>query len=145
MAAIYASGIVDRVRSLCVSTPFFLAEAESWQTFELQPSQNDSGVFRIPPPSSQGFEGGFSFREARTDILQIWIARKIENQNDGPVRQRLLDDANSLTSAVVRDAHVTSGDYLVLDEGRGVAVLVDPGKEYASLRLSLPVNYEVQL
>jgi hypothetical protein len=123
MAAIYASGIVDRVRSLCVSTPFFLAEAESWQTFELQPSQNDSGVFRIPPPSSQGFEGGFSFREARTDILQIWIARKIENQNDGPVRQRLL----------------------VLDEGRGVAVMVDPGKEYASLRLSLPVNYEVQL
>jgi hypothetical protein len=136
--------IVDRVRSICVSSPFAFKEAVSWDTFELQPSGNVDGVFRIPPPSSQFVHGGFSFIEDRVDSMQIWVARK-RNANYDAVRQALLNDVHSLTGAVVRDGAQTSGDYDVRDGGRGHSIFENAGQEYVTLRLTLPVNYIAQL
>lgn len=145
MAALTLDAIVDRVRSVCASEPFSFGEAVSWATFDLQPATHLDRVFRIPPPSSQRVVGGMNFSEDRTDSMQIWVARKI-GQDYATVRRTLLRDMHSLTAAVVRDGAVNGGDYHVPDEGRGHAVTPDgPGREYLSLRLTLPINYETQL
>ena len=140
-----ADEIVDRVRSLCVSDPFNFFEVEKWDSFNEVPTTAIDGAFRIPPPSSQSVIGGFDFTEDRTDSLQIWVARK--HQGDYPtVRRALLRDVHSLTSAIVRDAAQESGEYHVPDNGRGHVIAPDTkGLEYVTLRLTLPINYEVQL
>jgi hypothetical protein len=145
MAATTADQIVDRVRSICVAAPFNLVEAAAWPSFDLDPTQSlEAGVFRIPPPSSQGVLGMTDFAEDRTDTLQIWVARKHNQDYDG-VRRSLLREAHSLTAAIVRDAAQVSGEYGILDTGRGRVIANDPGKEYVALKLSLPINYESQL
>ncbi len=140
-----ADEIVDRVRSLCVSDPFRFTEAQTWVDFSMQPTTNIEGVFRVPPPSSQSVSGGFDFTEDRTDSMQIWVARK--HQGDyAAVRRTLLRDMHSLTAAVVRDAAQESGEYHIPDGGRGHVIQPDKaGLEYVTLRLTLPINYEVQL
>ena len=141
-----ADVIVDRIRTICIGAPFALVEAQRWDTFELQPTTNIDGVFRIPPPSSQSTSGLFGYAEDRIDTVQIWVARK-HNQQWDDVRRRLLQDVHSLTTAIVRDAHQVSGEYGVLDEGRGHSISgdeEDPNAEYLTLRLTLPVNYEAQ-
>lgn len=143
MAALTADVIVDRVRSVCAGSPFWLQEAVTWASFDLQPSQNLDGVFRIPPPVSDGVIGGFQFAEDRTDLLEIWVARR-HNQDFATARQTLLRDVHSLTAAIVRDASVASGDYAVPDGGRAHSIEA-PGTDYLTLRLTLPVNYEAQL
>ena len=143
MATMRAEQIVDRVRSLCVGEPFLLVEAPRWESFAEVPSQQVDGVFRIPPPSSQRVVGGFGYIEDRTDSMQIWVARKITDL--ASTRRALLLDVTSLTSAIMRDAYQVSGEYTVPDEGRGHAVVVTPGQEYATLRVTVPINYESQL
>jgi len=138
-----SDAIVDRVRSLCVGEPFGFTEATAWHTFDLQPTTNIDKCFRILPPNSQSVLGGFDFYEDRVDSMQIWVSRKHGNDWVG-VRRALLRDVHSLTSAVMRDGS-DSGDYAVLDQGRGHSVLVDKGLEYVSLRLTLPINYEISL
>lgn len=145
MAATTADAIVDRLRSVCSKPPFEFTEAVAWHTFDLQPSGNADQVFRVHPPSSQSVQGGFGYAEDRTDTVQIWVARK-HNQQYAAVRKTLLRDMHSLTAAVVRDAHVQSGDYGIPDEGRGHTVSPDiAGREYVTLRLTLPINYDAQL
>lgn len=145
MAAQTADAIVDRIRSICVAAPFSFAEAQSWASFDLQPTTNVDAAFRITPPTSQRTVGLFSYAEDRTDSLQIWVARK-HNQNFDTVRRTLLRDVHSLTAAIVRDAYTVSGDYAVPDEGRGHQIgLFDAGAEYATARLTLPINYDAQL
>lgn len=138
-----ADVIVDRVRSICCSSPFAFTEAVSWASFNQQPDQNIDQVFRIPPPMSGQVIGGFSFTEDRTDELQIWVARKRNGDYDG-VRRALLKDVHSLTAAITRDGLVNSGDYGVLDE-RSHEITEDAGTDYAHLRLTLSVNYDAQL
>jgi hypothetical protein len=139
-----SDAIVDRVRSICASPPFSFAEAADWDSFDLQPTTNIDGVFRVPPTSSQSVRGGFSYTEDRTDTLQVWVARK-HGQDFDTARRTLLRDVHSLTSAIVRDAHQVSGEFGILDEGRGHAIRRDAGAEYLLVSLSLPVNYEFQL
>jgi hypothetical protein len=137
--------ITDRIRSICASAPFGYTEAVSWTSFDLQPTTNIDGVFRIPPPSSQSVNQMFGFAEERTDTVQIWVARKINADYDA-ARRRLLVDMHSLTAAIARDAFEISGDYNVLSEGRGHAVTPEKqNAEYVSLRLTIPVNYDAQL
>jgi len=143
MAALTADQIVDRVRSLCAGPVFGLTEAVSWTSFDLQPDGNIDGVYRIPPPSSQRSIGGFAFTEDRTDVLQIWIARK-HHMDTNAARTRLLQDVHSLTAAVMRDGHTSGGDYGVLDEGRGHAIAEVPRADYLTLRVTLPINYDCQ-
>lgn len=142
--ALTADVIVDRVRSVCTGSPFSFVEAVSWASFDLQPETNIDAVFRIPPTSSQFVQGGFNFMEDRRDQMQIWVARKT-NGNYDAVRRALLKDVHSLTSAVTRDALVTSGDYDIPDGGRGHAISEDAGRTYVTLRLTLPLQYEAQL
>lgn len=144
MAAFTSDQIVDRVRSVCASYPFEFTEAHEWTDFSRQPTTNIDKVFRIPPPSSQSVIGGFDFVEDRTDTMQIWVARK-RNGDPDSLRRILLRDVHSLTAAIVRDGAVSSGDYVVPDEGRGHSIQADPGLEYAVLRLTIPVNFEAQL
>jgi hypothetical protein len=139
-----ADVIIDRVRSLCCSSPYAFTEAVSWASFDLQPDVNVDRVFRIPPTSSQGVTGAFAFMEDRTDSLHIWVARKRNGDYDA-VRRALVKDVHSLTASVVRDGAVSSGDYDVKDGGRGHAIQEDRGLEYVTLRLTLPVGYEAQL
>lgn len=143
MSALTIDTIVDRVRSICSGDPFGFGEAVSWGSFDLQPATNIDSVFRIPPPSSQFVEDQFGFVEDRRDSLQIWVARKRNNDYDG-VRRALLRDVHSLTTAVTRDGLVTSGDYHVPGGGRGHSITDDPTKDYVTLRLTLPVQYEAQ-
>jgi hypothetical protein len=143
MTALTADLIVDRVTSIVTGAPFQLVEATTWTDFDRQPTTNVDGVFRIPPLTSQSAIGGFAYSEDRTDTLQVWIARK--HQHDyATVRRRLLQDVHSLTAAIIRDAHQVSGDYGVLDEGRGHAIEDLPEAEYLTLRLTLPVNYDAE-
>lgn len=144
MSALTQDVLVDRVRTVCAGAPFLFTEAQTWDTFDLQPDSTIDGVFRIPPPSSEGVAGGFGYVEDRTDSLQIWIARRVTTDEDA-VRRTLLRDVHSLTAAVVRDGAVTSGDYCVLDEGRGHTIALIPRANYATLRLTLALNYEAQL
>lgn len=145
MSATTIDAIVDRVRSLCAGAPFYFTEAAHWGTFDLQPTTNVDQVFRIPPPSSQSVAGGFSYMESRTDSMQIWVARK-HNQDYPAVRRTLLRDMHSLTAAITRDAYQSSGDYGIPDGGRGHSISPEaPGKDYITLRLTLPVNYDAQL
>lgn len=144
MSALTADAIVDRVRSVCASSPFLFTEAETWDDFSLQPASNIDAVFRIPPPHSEAVTGGFGYTEDRTDVMQIWVARQI-NQNYPAVRQALLRDVHSLTAAVVRDGLVSSGDYSVPDAGRGHAIEAVEGATYVTLTLTLPINYDAQL
>lgn len=145
MAALTVDAIVDRIRSICVGEPFRFTEATSWASFDLQPTTNVDGVFRIPPPSSQRVIGGFDFAEDRTDSVQIWVARK--HQSDyATVRRTLLRDMHSLTAAIARDGVSVSGDYAVTDEGRGHAITPEKaGSEFVSLRLTLGINYDASL
>lgn len=144
MAALTSDVIVDRIRSVCAGPPFNFVEAVAWSTFDLQPTTNLDGVFRVPPAFSQSVDGMFGFAEDRVDSIQIWVSRKRNNDYDA-VRRALLRDVHSLTSAIVRDAHAVSGDYAVLDGGRGHAVVDMPKTDYVVLRLTIPVNYEAQL
>jgi hypothetical protein len=145
MAALTADVIVDRIRSICVASPFGFSEAPTWNSFDQVPTGAIDGSFRVPPPASQRVNGRFDYVEDRTESVQIWVARK-HGMDYGAVRQALLRDVHSLTSAVVRDAHQESGDYAVLDGGRGHAISPeDQTKEYITLRLTLPVYYEAQL
>jgi hypothetical protein len=143
MAATTADVIVDRVRSILASPVFGFTEAVTWSSFDQQPDTNIDRVYRIPPPSSQRSAGGFGFTEDRTDVLQIWVARK-HHQDMHVTRSLLLRDVHSLTTAILRDAHEASGDYGIPDEGRGHAIADVPRAAYVTLRLTLPVNYDCQ-
>jgi hypothetical protein len=136
--------IVDRVRSVCVGAPFAFREAESWDSFDLQPTTNVDAVFRIPPPASGSVSGGFAFTEQRRDQMQVWVARKRNGDYDA-VRRALLRDVHSLTAAITRDGLQTSGDYDIPDGGRGHSIAQDAGLEYVTLRLTLPIDYDAQL
>jgi hypothetical protein len=143
MAAMTADQIVNRIRSICSGPVFGFQEAVSWVDFDLQPESNIDGVYRIPPMSSQGSLGGFGFYEDRQESVQIWVARK-HNGDYAAVRSALSNDVHSLTAAVMRDGHETSGDYAVTDEGRGHAIAEVPDTTYMTMRLTLPINYDAQ-
>jgi hypothetical protein len=145
MPAMTADLIVDRVRDLCTNPPFSFVEAVTWSSFDQQPTTNADGVFRIPPLASSRVRGQFDFVEDRIDQMQIWLARK-HNQDYDAVRRQLLQDMHALTAAVIRDAHQVSGDYGIPDEGRGHAIQPEvPNGEYVTLRLTLPIQYEAAL
>lgn len=143
MAATTADQIQNRIRSICAGPVFGFVESVTWTDFDLQPDSNIDGVFRVPPLSSQTSIGGFGFWEDRTETVQIWVARKPHGDYDA-ARTLLQRDVHSLTAAVMRDADTTSGDYHVLDEGRGHAFTEEAGAEYLTMRLTLPLNYDAQ-
>ena len=133
-------GVVDRVRSLCAGAPFAFVEAVGSEDFARQPVGRADGVFRVKARGGVAV-GGTSYTEERTDYLDLEVIRSVGG--DYPAcRRALLRDATSLTAAVVRDGHVTSGAYAVPDEGRASSIVGDRGASFLTLRLTLPANYE---
>lgn len=129
----------DRVASICAGDPFGLTLAATPFSFELQPTGVIDGVFRLTSESDQVI-GGFNYSEERTDTIELWVARKQAGEPDAMYRA-LLTDATSIRAAVIRDG-TTSGEYHVPAERGGFSQRHDAGREYAVLRLSLPINYE---
>lgn len=135
--------IADRVASVCAGAPFRFAQAIDEFSFATQPTTNIDGVFRIEA-ADLSVVGGFNYTETRIGQLRLFLARKQAPTNQDTTRQ-LKTDAHSLTAAVVHDGITGGGDYDVPDQGRGFTTQHDAGKEYAVLRLVLPVNYDAQL
>ena len=81
--------IVDRVRSLCVASPFEYQESARLDRFEWDPAQGfgDVSYFRVETVS-QPPRGGTSFTEERTDLLTVTVGRAINADYD--VARRVL-------------------------------------------------------
>lgn len=134
--------ILTRIGSICAGAPFNLVEARTWADFDKEPNSRLEGLFRVTVEQQETL-GGSSFSEEVTDLFSIWIARK-SLADPLATRTRLLTDVGSLRAAIVRDGATGGGDYAVVDGG---ASLVDPKprSDYTVGRLSVPINYEVQL
>ncbi len=133
----------DRVGSICAGEPFLFVQSGAPFDFDSQPTGQIDSCFRI---TSESYDviGGFNYSEERTDRLEIWVARK--QSGDPNVMYRLFQaDASSIRAAVIRDGSTGGGDFTVPDGGSGFSVKHDNGREYAVLRVTLPVNYEAQL
>jgi hypothetical protein len=129
----------DRIASVCASAPFQFLEAETPFDFTLQPTTQIDQVFRLTCESDEVI-GGFNYTEERTDLIEIWVARK---QGGAPriAYDALVTDVSSLRAAIIRDGATGGGDYCVPD-GTEFSLQHDDGKEYAVLRVVIPVNYE---
>lgn len=132
--------IRTRIASICAKSPFSFTQAKTPFSFELQPTGEIDKVFRLEVQAPHVI-GGFNFTEERTNQITIWLARKHAGDPEAVYRQ-LLDDMEALRAAVIRDGAVTSGEYMVPDEGAGMSIQRESGKEFAVLRLTIPVNYE---
>lgn len=136
--------LVDRVRSLCIASPFGLSESVSTEDFTRQPTGRGDQVFRLKARGGP-VKGQIGYVEERTDSLELEVIAAINADYDA-TRRRLLKTATSLTAAVIRDGHVTSGgEYTVPDGSRTQEVIGQPGASFLTLRLTLPVNYEAQI
>lgn len=130
--------IRDRIASVCASQPFGLTEAPTAFDFDLVPTGVVDGAFRLT--CEQGsIIGGFNYSEERTDLVDVWVARK-QNGDPNAMYRLLATDVSSLRSAIVRDG--LTGDYFVPNDAGGYAVSHEDGQEYAVLRLTVPVNFE---
>lgn len=136
--------IVDRVRSLCVASPFEFIESARLDRFEWDAAQvfGEVSIFRVET-ASQPARGGTSFTEERTDLVTVTVGRAINADYD-TARRVLTRMSHSLTAAIVRDGAEDSGSYTVPDAGFASRIEADPTQAYLSLRLTLPVNYEAQ-
>lgn len=132
--------IVDRVRSLCLASPFGWTEAVSSEAFTLQGIGSANQVFRVKARGGVS-RGGTGFTEERTDSLEVEVIRRIDADYDA-TRRALFRDVNSLVAAIIRDGHVSSGEYTVPDAGRAHEVTGQTGASYLTARLTLPINYE---
>lgn len=135
--------IADRCASVCASAPFDFTQAGDEFSFTKQPTGNIDQVFRIEA-ADVSVIGGFNYTETRLGRLRVFLARKQTPLSQDSARL-LKTDAQSLTAAVMHDGITGGGDYDVPDAGRGFDIQHDANKEYAVLRLTLPVNYEAVL
>lgn len=135
--------IADRVRSLLVASPFAFSEAQSAFDFDKDTDGTVDQCFRVTDRSGTVI-GGFNYSETRSDVLEIWVARKFHSE-PREARRLLTRDMHSVTAAIVRDGHELGGDYAVDDNGRQHEIRVEAGAAFAVLQLRVPVNYESQL
>lgn len=143
MAAMLITAIAQRVASICAGAPFAFSQATEPFSFTLDTTGVIDQSFRIEH-ADVSVQGLTNYAEVRIGQLRIFVARKQKAAPHDAYAQ-LSTDAQSLTAAVTRDGVTGGGDYDVPDAGRGFTIQHDPGKEYAVLRLTLPVNYEAQL
>lgn len=134
--------IRDRVTSVCAGAPFAFIQAVTPFDFLKQPTGEIDQVFRI---TSEGGSviGGFNYSEERTDLLDVWVARKQMGAPETMYRT-LITDASSLRAAVIRDG-ASDGDYSVPNDGAAFNVQHDTGQEFAVLRLTVPVNFDAEV
>lgn len=143
MAAMTIDLVLARINSICAGRPFELTPGPTPFDFDTVPTGEIDGAFRVEMVPV-GVIGGMSFHETRQDEVRVWVARKALANPHETVRLLQLD-ASSLTAAIVRDGSTGGGDYDVLDRGRGASISHHRGQEYATLRLTLTVDYEAAL
>lgn len=130
-------GVLDRVRSLVLASPFHFVEATTPFDFDHTPLQVSSLSARVTIRGGP-VVGGFSYSETAEDDVEVWVAAPPSGDLTAGVRS-LQVVASSLTSALVHDG--VSGDYGVLDEARVVDVDQPDGSSLLVLRLTVPVSY----
>lgn len=143
MAANTIDAIVSRVDDVLQSEDIGLTRAVTPFTFDKQPSQQADGVYRIETEGGNTI-AGFNYIEDRTDLLIIWVARKLAQDPNAAVSQ-LRQDAATIRAAIIRDGLDNGGDYHVPDSGGGFSLPPHAGVEFAVLRLTVPVGYEAQV
>lgn len=127
-----------------MTSPFSFTEAVSSEDFMRQPTGRGDQVFRVKARGGQA-RGQMAYVEERTDPIEIEVIRSINADYDA-TRRRLLKDVTSLTAAIIRDGHVSSGgEYTVPDSGRSHDVVGQKGASFLTLRLTVPVNYETNV
>lgn len=131
--------IWDRVSSICAGSPFTYTLAQTPFSFDTEATGGMSKCYRVEAVSGSVI-GGFNYSEERTDRVRIWLARAHLGHPTVTYRQ-LLTDANSIRSAVIRDG-LSIGEYFVPADGGDAEPEQETGREYAVLRMTLPVNYE---
>jgi hypothetical protein len=136
--------VLDRVRSLCCNAPFAFTEAVSTEDFNRQPTGRGDQVFRVKVRGGPA-KGQMCYVEERTDSLDLEVIRAV-NANYDQARRQLSRDATSLTAAILRDGHITSGgEYSIPDAGRSHEVIGQRGASFLTLRLTVPVCYEISV
>jgi hypothetical protein len=133
--------IRGRVASICET--FGFEPSQTPFSFDLQPNGAMNQAYRLESRSDTVI-GGFNYSEERTDLVTVWVARKYAGDVQATY-DRLLVDVSSLRAAVIRDGAVNGGDYIVPDSGSSYQIQRAPGQNYAVLRLTLPVNFEVSV
>jgi hypothetical protein len=139
-ARVTSDALVNRVRSICAGTTFNLRESQSTEDFSFQPSGAHDGVFRVQLRGGS-VRSGLNYSEERTDLIDVMVTQAI-NANYHTATDTARKLANSLTVAIIRDGHETSGDYSVPDQGRAMGIEGREGDAMLTLRLTLPANYE---
>jgi hypothetical protein len=129
--------LLDRVRSLVTASPYSYTETPTPFDFTRVPSQDETDAVRVVTRTVRVL-GGHGYTEEVYDDIELEVLRRIGGDT-GETARGLWDTAQSLTSAMLRDA--TAGDYAVTDEGRQAEVDVPAGASYAVLRLTVPVSY----
>lgn len=130
--------VLDRVRSLVTGSPFYAAEAPDALSFARMPDLVTDQDFVRLTSNTVRTVGGHSYTEEVFDDIECVLGRRYAG-DPREVQHGLLTTAQSLTSAVVRDA--TEGDYSVTDEGRRAEVEAPDGASYALLRVVWPISY----
>lgn len=123
-----------------MGSPFTYTEAVSSEDFERQATGRGTQVFRVKARGGP-VRGQLAYTEERTDSIDLEVIRAVNADYDA-ARRRLMKDANSLTAAIIRDGHVSSGEYTVPDSGRASDIVGERGASFLTLRLTLPVCYE---
>jgi hypothetical protein len=143
MADTSLDAIRTRVQTLLEAEPFGYVPSPVPFDFDRVTTGLIDQSYRIEAEHRQ-VTGGMSYTETRQDLLLIGLARKIAPDPDVAYRD-LLTTVDAVIAAIVRDGAEDGGDYDVLDAGRGCSLGHDKGQEFAVARLSIPVDYEVQL
>jgi hypothetical protein len=136
-----ASSIVGFVRAVVEASPFALVRTVTPYGFDLQPSENVDGTYRLVPQSIRAV-GGFDYHETRYDTFDLWVARG--HRGDMTLAMDdLVTQCHSLIAAVAREGQAQ--DFDLTDEGLGFTVGVEPGQSYALARITLPLSYAATL
>lgn len=132
-----------RVTSLVLAPPFAYVLGPTPDGDNDQPVDLADGTIRLEATAGP-VTGHMGLYETRVDALVLTVTRLQRGDPQG-CYARLIADVNSLSAAVVRDGALGGGDYNVVDEGRGFQLSHTPGAAASSVRVTLPIDYEVAL
>jgi hypothetical protein len=135
------AAIRERVQGLLEAPPFQFTRSVVPFDFSQVPTGVIDGAYRLET-ESQDVAAGMHYAETRVDRLRLSLAKKLTADADATY-QDLLALFDDVASAVIRDGAQVSGEYAVLDAGRGSRVGHTKGQEFAVGVLTLPVNYEI--
>lgn len=135
--------ILTSIAGVLEASPFLLTRADTPFDFDTQPTGSIEACYRLTI-EGDAVSSGLGAWEERTDRVDVWLARKF-GADPTAMYQQLVTDAATIRTAVIAEGAFNGAEYTVPDDGAGMSIEHDAGKEYAVLRLTVPVNYEVSL